>query len=114
MIQLSKIGRDTSLLSRRFPGAVTEIAATLSSFNTAWPAPTVNSLFTTITNEIVNQVKARLKKDAGAELQAAQKITEAFATFEDAFTNGIINQHPDRFARPSAVTTPTSYNRDIM
>lgn len=113
IIQLLKMGRDITAPSRRFAGARDDLSIALANFNPAWSAPVISSLFTTITTEMINQVKARLKKDAAAELQAAQKITEAFATFEDAFVNGIINQHPERFSK-STVTTPNSYNRDIM
>lgn len=114
LIQILKTGKDGTIVARRFNGIRDELAGVLSSFNPAWNQQSIASLFTTITTEILNQVKARLKKDANAESQSAQKIAQAFAIFENEFVNGIINQHPERFARSTPVTTPTSYNRDIM
>jgi hypothetical protein len=113
MIQILRTGRDISVLARRFPGAAQEMAAALSGFNPLhWNNQEIDTLFTTITSEITNQVKARLKKDSTAEMQAAQKVASAFAMFENTLVNGIITQHPERFSRVSTATI--SDNKDIM
>jgi hypothetical protein len=113
MIQILRIGRDISVLSRRFPGAAQEIAAAMSGFNPLhWNNQEIDALFTTITSEITNQVKSRLKKDSTAEMQAAQKVAAAFSTFENTLVNGIISQHPERFSRTPTATI--SDNKDIM
>jgi hypothetical protein len=114
VIQLLKTGRDITSISRRFAGATDDLRIALINFNPAWSGPAISSLLTTITTEMTNQVKARLKKDANAEAQSTQKIAQAFATFENEFVNGIISQHPERFSKSTPVITPTSYNRDIM
>jgi hypothetical protein len=114
MIQLLKTGRDITASTRRFVGARDDLSIALNNFNPAWQNTAISSLFTTITTEMINQVKARLKKDSNAELQSAQQIAQAFETFENAFVNGIISQHPERFSISTPVIAPTSYNRDIM
>jgi hypothetical protein len=113
MIQMLRTGRDIALLSRRFPGAAQEIAAAMSGFNPLhWSNQGIDAVFTTITSEITNQVKARLKKDSAAEMQAAQKVATAFSTFENILINGIIAQHPERFSKGSLATISDS--KDIM
>lgn len=113
VIQLLKTGRDITSISRRFAGAADDLRIALTNFNPAWASPAINLLLTTITTEMTNQVKARLKKDANAELQSSQKIAQAFTTFENEFVNGIISQHPERFTKVTTLST-TSNNKDIM
>ena len=118
LVPLIKSGKDYSLVTNRFAFIFNDMAFTLSNFNNNWNFQQIQILFQNIMNEILNQVKARNKKDNIAEQAASQKITDYLSAFEQTLVDGIINQHPERFTRAttsSFVTPKTSYtNNDIM
>ena len=112
VVQTLKVGKDVAPIINRFLFIQNDLANNLSSYNSRWGYQTVSALFGLIGTELVKQVKARLKKDPGAEAQAAQQISQAFSTFENAFVDQVINQHPERFTQTVAATVSNS--RDIM
>jgi hypothetical protein len=114
IVQLLKYGKDITFASTRLNFASNDIAQVMSNFNNAWNYQIVNSLLTNLTAEMLKQIKAKLKKDAGADADAARNINQLFSTFESSFVNGIIAQHPDRFARPAPIATLYNSSKDIM
>lgn len=112
VVQTLRVGRDVTPVIGRFNFIRNNLAGNLSNYNSQWGYQTINTLFGLIGTELVKQVNARLKKDLGAEAQAAQQISQAFSTFETAFVEQVINQRPERFTQ--TVPATVSNSRDIM
>jgi len=107
--QTLKMGKDVTPLLNRFLFIRNDIANNLSSFNSRWVPASLNPLFAAIGEEIIKQIKARLKKDSGAEVSSSQAISQNFAIFEKALIDGIITQYPERFSK---ATIAESFNSD--
>jgi hypothetical protein len=103
-VQNIKTGKDNTFTSGRFAYISNAMAQNLSNFNNQWNYQVVNGLFASIGTEII--------KDANAETLAIQKLGYNITTFEKAFIDGIINQHPERFSK--STTSSNHTNKDIM
>lgn len=113
-VQMTKYGKDTSFAPGRLTYANNELSQALTDFNRSWNYQNINTLLSTLSNELLKKIKATKAKDAGAEAEAARNIVQLFSTFESQLVNGIIAQYPERFAKTELL--PSSYNssKDIM
>jgi hypothetical protein len=112
-IQSLKMGKDSGLQFGRLQFTANEFAQNLDNFNNLWQYPVINTLFINLYTDMINRAKARQAKNSSLEMQLAQKNTESWETFEKTLVDGIIKQHPERFTKPTSMST--SYNsNDIM
>lgn len=114
IVQMIKFGKDITFAANRLNFANNNLPQAMANFNNAWNFQIVNSLLRDITAEMIKQVKARLKKDAAAETEAARTLAQLFSTFESTFVDGIISHHPERFNRTAPATLSYNSSKDIM
>ena len=113
-LQYIKDGKDYGSAGSRVQFIVNDLAQNLGNFNNAWNPQVITSLFNSLFSDFFALAKARIAKNTTLEQQLIQKINTSWATFEKAFADGIISQHPERFIKTTTTIPTTSNTKDIM
>ena len=75
-----------------------ELATFLSGANPNWAKPELTQMLYKHLDLTTTEVVSRIKKDWAADIAAYDKGYEHMMMFADLLTNGILKQHPDKFA----------------
>lgn len=100
----AKTGRDPQSNFARINLLPNDLAVLLSSFNTAWNVDTVRNTLTQLMTAMQTKIKARRDKNSALEQSANASITNLLTAFASLLADGIITQHPGRFASEIVAT----------
>ena len=75
-----------------------DIAAFLAGANPNWQKAELTQMLYKHLDLTTTEVVSRIKKDWGADVAAYDKGFEHMMMFADMLTNGVMKQHPDKFA----------------
>jgi hypothetical protein len=113
--QQLRMGRDPQYMLNTFNNiVVNDLATILSGYNINWPYNTIQTIFTDIGDSILTKMKAKMKKDSSTEKAAGDKLASLFTSFGNAFVDGMIKQHPERFTSAATIVNSKPNHRDIM
>lgn len=113
--QQLRMGREPQYMMNTFANVVqNDMATILNGYNINWPYNTVQALLGEIGDNILAEMKARIKKDSSAEKAAADKLASLFTTFGNTLVDGIVKHHPERFTTSATIVNPKPDHRDIM
>jgi hypothetical protein len=114
-LQFIKEGKDYGPITNRVNFITYDLSQTLNNFNNAWSYQITNPLFNSLFMDLFALAKAKITKNTIQEQQLLQKITNSWSTFENLLIDGIIKQHPERFAKSmTSMNTSSLSNKDIM
>jgi hypothetical protein len=79
-----------------------EIADFLAKANPNWPRATLVDMMNKHLSTTTDEVVARLTKNWDADVRAFDAVYNHILVMADALTDGILKQHPQKFAAPSS------------